>query len=402
MDLKSIINKSTIVVSFHYHTYGPSEALVEFLREQKTNRLLVIRHPLFSKSAKYSIIEEYQAGYLTKQYKFKMTSYTLITHLIETVITIFATILLVKESKYVVFIGFNPVNAVAGILCKLIKKVNYVIMHSHMYHLTFNGYLSNFLYQLFHRLSLHKSDKIWCVSKLLAQIYIRKFMVNPNKILVVPNGVKLDFMHRSIKEERKIEEKLRIIFVGDLSERSGIKLLIDAMASLPPEILFKLEITVIGDGPYKPILENFVRKNNLDKLFNIVGLVEHQKVMRLLPLYDVGLALYPPHLFSKEWAADPIKPKEYLASGLALIVTRVPWTLELSTDVKLFNAGIVINYNLESLIQALKILLEPSKVEKLKEGAKKIAQKYDNWNWASIFKRAFEDTFKATLYPQLQ
>jgi hypothetical protein len=57
----------------------------------------------------------------------------------------------------------------------------------------------------------------------------------------------------------------------------------------------------------------------------------------------------------------------------------------------------VINYDLESLIRALKILLDRNKVEKFKEGARKLAQKYDNWDWTLIFKRALEDTFKATL-----
>jgi hypothetical protein len=62
----------------------------------------------------------------------------------------------------------------------------------------------------------------------------------------------------------------------------------------------------------------------LNGFINIVGLMRHSEVMKLLPLYDVGLALYPPRLLPKEWAADPIKPKEYLASVLTLIITRVP------------------------------------------------------------------------------
>ena len=395
MDITQVINESTIVVSFHYHIYGPSEALVDFLSEQNPHRLLIIRHPLFSRGVTSSIIEEYRRGILTKRYRFKIVGHSFIARFVEAIISIFATILITRRSKYVIFIGFNPANALIGILCKAVKKVNYVIMHSHMYHLKYNGYLSNILYQLLHRLSLHKSDKIWCVSRLLSQVYMKKFAVDPNKILVVPNGVESIFVHESIKRERMFE-KLRIIFVGDLSERSGIELLMKALLSLPHKILSNLEITVIGDGPYRSILKNFVEKNKLNEFINIVGLMRHSEVMKLLPLYDVGLALYPPRLLPKEWAADPIKPKEYLASGLTLIITRTPWTLELATEVELFDAGVVINYDLESLIRALKILLDRNKVEKFKEGARKLAQKHDNWNWASIFKRAFEDTFKAT------
>jgi glycosyltransferase involved in cell wall biosynthesis len=234
---------------------------VDFLREQKAYKLLVIRHPLFSRGATSSIIEEYQRGVLIKRYRFKAVGCTFIARFVEVIISIFIVTLLTRRSRYVIFVGFNPANALIGILCKAIKRVNYVIMYSHTYHFKYNGYLLNTLYQLLHKLSLHKSDKIWCVSRQLSQVYMKKFAMDPDKILVVPNGVESIFMHESIKRKRKFE-KLRIIFVGDLSERSGIELLMKALLSLPHKILSNLEITVIGDGPYRSILENFVEKNS--------------------------------------------------------------------------------------------------------------------------------------------
>lgn len=49
-------------------------------------------------------------------------------------------------------------------------------------------------------------------------------------------------------------EKINLLFAGRLTKVKGVDLLVEGVKLLPPEILGKLKITVIGDGPMAPLV----------------------------------------------------------------------------------------------------------------------------------------------------
>ena len=71
-----------------------------------------------------------------------------------------------------------------------------------------------------------------------------------------------------------------------------------------------------------------------------------------------GLALYEPDPYSITWYADPSKPKQYMASGLPVIITSVP---TISDEIKSKKLGLVVNYNKESFVNGVSKLLLDNK-----------------------------------------
>jgi len=95
---------------------------------------------------------------------------------------------------------------------------------------------------------------------------------------------------------------------------------------------------------------------------------------------DVGLNLYVPDATSISVCSDPCKIKEYLTAGLPVIVTNVP---EAAREISAMSAGIVIDYKVKSLANAVIFLLNnQALLQTYKKNALKLRQKY---LWDKIF-----------------
>jgi glycosyltransferase involved in cell wall biosynthesis len=94
----------------------------------------------------------------------------------------------------------------------------------------------------------------------------------------------------------------------------------------------------------------------------------------------IGLALYEPTRDSFTWYTDPSKPKQYMACGLPVIITRVP---AISQLVMKEEAGIVTEYTKSSFVSALHLLLDDfATYSTLRNNAIQLASRYD---WNTIF-----------------
>lgn len=65
--------------------------------------------------------------------------------------------------------------------------------------------------------------------------------------------------------------KFYIGTVADLSERKGIKYLIEAIAGLPAEIRNCIQVILVGDGPEKENLQKRTRELGLNDVINFIG-----------------------------------------------------------------------------------------------------------------------------------
>jgi len=119
------------------------------------------------------------------------------------------------------------------------------------------------------------------------------------------------------------------------------------------------------------------------------GVLSDAHVERVLIRCAVGIAPYEDREESKvnmKKYTDPTKPKVYMACGLPVVITAVP---PIAKEIERNQAGIVIPYSKESLINAISLMFTDDKFWKsARRNASSLAARY---NWDSVYNKAFGD-----------
>jgi len=82
-----------------------------------------------------------------------------------------------------------------------------------------------------------------------------------------------------------------LLFVGRLQERKKVAMIIEAMEGLLVEFP-ELQLEIVGDGVYREVLENSVRKSGLDKNVTFHGKVVEENALK--EIFDRSLAYVSP------------------------------------------------------------------------------------------------------------
>jgi glycosyltransferase involved in cell wall biosynthesis len=149
---------------------------------------------------------------------------------------------------------------------------------------------------------------------------------DPRKITVVPNGVDVDtFAPEGEALPRALDAGFVVGFVGSLKAWHGIDVLASAfsMLAVDPE----LHLLVVGDGPMAGELERL--DSALPGRVTRVGLAPPGDVPAYLRRMHVAVAPYPQldcFYFS------PLKVLEYMASGRAIVASRIGQLQQLIRD----------------------------------------------------------------------
>lgn len=171
------------------------------------------------------------------------------------------------------------------------------------------------------------SDKIICNAEILKRVMVSKFLVDPERIAVVPNAVDTDFFKPKQDESRKSKT---VLFMGRLvAEKDPLNLLEGfrlAAREVPDATL-----DIVGNGPLKPKIEERIRDYYLESR------------IRLLPATaDVRPAFSKASVFTLPSAseASPNVVIEAMAMGLPVVGTRVGGIPELIENGR---TGILVN-----------------------------------------------------------
>lgn len=123
-------------------------------------------------------------------------------------------------------------------------------------------------------LFLNNVDKVHSVSCDVSE-YLVNEGVSKAKIHTVYNGCDFSRLDQLVKEnstQKYPQNKLfRIGTVADLSERKGIKYLVEAVSKLPPELSNNIEVIIIGEGTEKKGLVSLVEKLGLEGIIKFAG-----------------------------------------------------------------------------------------------------------------------------------
>ena len=159
--------------------------------------------------------------------------------------------------------------------------------------------------------SLKKFDSIISVSEPAKLFCKNVFRVDS---VVIPNPVNIDKFKNNIVSGNEFR---RIVFLGRLVERKGVRELIqayDLLLSSHPELTSRVKLIVAGKGELKDDLKNIVKKLSSDHIIEFMGFIKEEDKSSLLATADI--AVFP----SKGGESFGIVLIEAMASGSRLVL----------------------------------------------------------------------------------
>jgi len=375
-NIDSKFNRVAIVT--HVFATGPAQELEEYLKD-KVDFLLFIGHPFSYAQDTRSFFNIYNSGNIEKRKAFNWELPSILMYFKDIFYTICWTVRC--PDKFDLFVGADPLNAFSGIVLRTIGKVKKVVFYTIDYVPNrFDNRLLNWIYHAIDRFCAKHSDKVWNLSARMIIARQKEGLKRTDNQIVVPIGVRFERINRP--EAGQIDRN-RLVYMGHLRKGQGLELLID---SLPVIIAnnSNIKLIIIGTGELEQYLKNKVRELSLEPQVEFKGYIDsHEDVENALATCGVGMSLYEPHSDSFTWYTDPGKPKQYLACGLPVIITRVPWIAE---EIERIPMGVAINYNKEELVRAVtKLTSDGELYYKYRENAIRYAS---DISWEKIFDEA--------------
>jgi glycosyltransferase involved in cell wall biosynthesis len=246
------------------------------------------------------------------------------------------------------------------------------------------------LYQLIERL-LNKgfTDRIIYVSHFAYDEAIRNRIAPQKRTLVIENGINLRAYAKPLKciTIRKAlnvpVEATVFCFVGRFTEQKGIDVFLRAIKMLPSQSS-AFRVWLVGDGPLRSELEQYVAKENLGSIVQFLGY--RSDVPEILQASDV-------FVLPSRYEAMPISLLEAMAAGLPCVVTSVGDNAKIVED---GTTGIVVPpENPEALATALRKMLADSEMRQaMGEAARKKAQEYSVERMAARIAEVYEELLK--------
>ncbi len=203
---------------------------------------------------------------------------------------------------------------------------------------------------------------------------------------IIPNGVDTDEFHPNpSKEEDGI---FRILVVGRLTPRKGLRFLIRAMGILNEgsfgrarnddvrESEGKIELWLVGDGEERLSLETLAKECGVERQVKFFGSVSHEELPRYYGLADVFCL---PSL--NEGMSNTVL--EAIAAGLPIVATVTGGTEELVADGE--NGFFIEKESPDDLAEKLgKLLVDPELRKRMGTASR---QRAESMNWKSATDR---------------
>jgi len=221
------------------------------------------------------------------------------------------------------------------------------------------------------------ADKIASVCKYDLKTLKEKYKVPPKKLVYVPNAVDNELFKEVKPFEERINEDVKIAFVGDMEIWKGPELVLKAHRILEKENI-KTELIMIGEGSLRQKLQR--SSNNRVKF---TGQIPHEKVIEILGESNIFTL---PSL----WEGAPTTILEAMASTTPVVASSVGGIPELIENEK---TGLIVPpSNSIELAKSLKRLIqEPDLCENIAKNAKvKVSEENDFQKVAEMLEKIYE------------
>lgn len=362
-----------IVIVTHHATTGPSDALEDYLR-LRCRRLVVIEHGFGSATAAGTTVRVWEREYLAHRFRVPWTARLPgpVTWMKDAILSLVFVTTLSRRRRFDRYIGIDSLNATAGLLLRKLGRVQNVVFWTIDYAPDrFGSAPLNALYLALDRRCVARCDETWNLSPRMEAGRRQRGVEGPQR--VVPMGA-------YPRDEVGPLAPHRIVHMGSLLSKQGVQVGIQALnivrSSVPDATLL-----IIGDGPYRLQLEALAERLGVRDHVEFVGYVaDHREVERLVAESGVALATYDPASADFTYYADPGKIKNYLAGGVPVVVTDVPWSARWLADE---GAGTIVAYGASDVARGIIGLLDS-------DSARRAALRLGRQSaWPLIFADAF-------------
>ena len=376
------MSNNNIVIVAHKFLTQPDDELVVYLNDQKYSTVLHILHSFSDAPDRCSYYRLYKRGKLVEEYRGKDYSYLPepILYLKELLLTLRYT----YKTKIIfdTYIGMDGLCVLFGRLLKFFGKVKKVVFWTMDFvpENRFQGGWKNKIYHWINTSGYKGADEMWDLSPRMLEarekfLGIKKQDYKSHK--VVPYGMWVDKVKTYTYD--KIDP-YTIVFMGHLLPKQGVQLILQYLPDIIkkyPKITFK----IIGGGSYRDELEVLVDTLHIRKHCVFLGKIEDIKELENeVAKSTIAVAPYIKKLDTWTYYADPGKIKTYIACGVPVLLTDIPWNAK---DIEESKCGIIIDETKESIIHAIDFLLKKSNNIQCRQNAKQYARKF---NYADIFK----------------
>ncbi len=274
------------------------------------------------------------------------------------------------------FFGINSLHAAVGIVLKWLGKGNFVVYYVIDYtHQRFASLFLNWVYQRVCAFAARHADMIWNLSERMQAVH-QRFGAKPEGNVLVPVGVRLKEVKPAA--EREVIAN-RLIVVSALFESKGVQTAIRALTHLP-----QAHLVVVGTGPYEGALKALALAEGVAQRVDFKGMIWYgEALFREIAISRVALAPYSSEDSNYTYYADPSKPKEYLACGTPVVITKVPWIAE---PIEALPMGKAIDDDVSSLVEACRLLLRDD--EFWRQCRRNALAYMKDLDWSTVMERA--------------
>lgn len=158
----------------------------------------------------------------------------------------------------------------------------------------------------------------------------RRLCPDVRRIVTIPNGIDLEPFARRAARPVSLDPAIHggryALFLGRLSRRKGVDVLVRAMANVPSSS--EVRLVIAGAGEEQSELEQLAAKLGIADRIRFVGPVEGQAKLYLLQ--NALFTVMP----SRTWEAFPLVVLETYAAGKPLIGSRIPGIRDLIQERK--------------------------------------------------------------------
>jgi glycosyltransferase involved in cell wall biosynthesis len=185
------------------------------------------------------------------------------------------------------------------------------------------------------RLNLAAATRIFVVAEVERNNLI-KAGVPAEKIVVNPNGVDVEEFRpgvgrETIRRELGVNDDATLAgFVGTFGPWHGVLTLAEAIALLPSDN--GLRFLFVGAGMFRDEVGRIISAAGRSQQVIFAGQVEHKKVPALLDACDILLSPHVPMTDGSEFFGSPTKLFEYMATGKAIVASRLGQIAEVLDD----------------------------------------------------------------------
>jgi len=273
---------------------------------------------------------------------------------------VIAAILLARKAKakFSICIGEFFTGAICGLFLKkvgLVKKIIYWAIDWFPYRSIKEVPLATFMgnsitHPYLDRFCATKSDATWNFTQRIINArrdkWKKPLCIPIEKIITPP------LILHNVKNFNLNVKKKSVGYIGILKEGQGIELAIEAIANLKKEGM-DLNLEIIGTSKYENYFKDYAKK--LDIAENVVfhGYLETKNVATVLGSCICGLSLFEGGEKNYSYYTWSSKVATYLSYGLPVVMTRVP---EIADEIEKEKAGIIVNYDIESVSNAIRTL----------------------------------------------